>query len=174
MRNLAAVLLSLSVVLPPALAAGTVEAVRAAGAAGLGAAGAFQPKAFKAQRMVPLWGQASLNGTGFVFGQHTTYVTVNLSGQLNASGDGGRVQTGGSMVSQTVSLFLSPGQTGIYQSVSINQNVGVYCNGRYAGSAFLNGTIHVSGFRSGNYISLSGSGPVSGSAFVDCGDNAAR
>ncbi len=174
MRNLCAVLLSLSFAMPSALAAGSLEAVKSAGAAGLERAPVPAPKAFKAQRMVMLWGQTTLNGTGFIFGQHTTYVTITLNGQLNASGDGGRVQTGNSMVSQTVSLYLPPGQAGVYQNVSINQNVGLYCDGRYVGSAFLNGNIHVSGFRSGNYLSLSGSGPISGSAFVDCGDSAAR
>lgn len=174
MKHFCALLLSLSVGLPTALAAGSAESLKASGVAAFAQAAAVPPKAFKAQKMVMLWGQASLNGTGWIFNQHTTYVTVNLSGSLNANGDGGRVQTGNTMISQTVSLYLPPGQSAVYQNVSINQNVSLYCNGRFAGTAFINGNIHVSGFRSGNYLSLSGSGPVSGSAFVDCGDTAAR
>lgn len=151
-----------------------MEAIRVSGVSGFSQDAAFKPKAFKSQKMVMLWGQASLRGTGFIFGPHTTYVTVTLSGQLNATGDGGHVQTGNTTISQTVSLYLPPGQSALYQNISINQNVSLYCDGRFAGSTFINASIHVSGFRSGNYINLSGSGPISASAFVDCADNAAR
>ncbi|MBI3296633.1 MAG: hypothetical protein HYZ75_00610 [Elusimicrobia bacterium] len=170
MRIFLAVLLSVTA----ASAAGSPEAARLAASAALAQTATPLTKAFKAQRMVQLRGQASLSGTGWIIGQHTSYVTVTLSGQLSASGDGGKVQTGNAAISQTVTLYLPPGQSAVYQTVSVRQNVALYCSGRPVGSTVVGGSFHVRGFRSGSYLRLSGSGPVSGSAFVNCGENPAQ
>ena len=63
---------------------------------------------------------------------------------------------------------LFPGQNYVSEFVYISQNVNVYCKGRYVGNAWVNGSIHVSGMKTGDFLYLNGSGYLTGSGFFDC------
>ena len=64
-----------------------------------------------------------------------------------------------------VSLWVKPNQY-VTQMVMPNTSVQFSYKGKPAGSAFMNGSVNVSGWPSSSYFSLSGSGYLSGSVYV--------
>ncbi|MBI5595667.1 MAG: hypothetical protein HY928_06200 [Elusimicrobia bacterium] len=121
-------------------------------------------KAFKAQRHVSLNGDVRLSGNGFV-PHNGGFVSIPLSGTVRVYGDGGKV-TGDGRVNEYVSVWVREGSNYISQFVSVNASVSLYSNGRYVGMTTVHGSVHVSGWASGSWLRLDGSGSVSGSAFI--------
>lgn len=148
----------------PAAAAPTLEAAKAAP---LLTAELALParKAFKAQRNVSLYGDVRLSGNGFV-PHNGGFVSIPLSGNVRVTGDGGKVR-GDGMVNEYVSVWVREGSNYVSQFVSVNVNVSLYDGGRYVGTAYVHGSVMVSGWANGSWLRLDGSGSVNGSAFVN-------
>lgn len=149
--------------LPVSAAAPTLESAKAASLISLNAAAPAR-KAFKAQRHVSLNGDVRLSGSGFV-PQNGGFISVPLSGNIRVSGDGGKIR-GDGYVNEHVSVWVREGSNHVSQHVSVNVNVSLYQNGRYVGSAYVNGSVWVSGWANGSWLRLDGNGSVNGSAFV--------
>lgn len=145
----------------PAQAAVSIEAVRA----GAVLAAPAPAKAFKAQRHVSLNGDVRLSGSGFV-PQNGGFVSVPLNGTIRVTGDGGKVH-GDGYINEYASVWVREGANYVTQFVSVNASVNLYSNGRYVGMANVHGSVFVSGWATGSWLRLDGTGTVSGSAFIN-------
>ena len=170
MKSLFTVILAVTFGVATARASGNPESVNSSNAAGFDQTRSLQQKTFKTQKYVTVSGSVHLSGTGFVFGDNGGFVSVRVSGSANLTGEGGRVQTGYATISENASFYLGPNQSHVSQYVSVNQHVSLYCDGKPVGSTNVSGGVNVSGWKSGSSINVSGSGMLSGTAFVDCGD----
>lgn len=162
MKNLSALLLAVIVFAPAATAQGP-ESIRNLGTVDFGASGVTPRGGFKAQQHVSVSGYLTLRGSAYVY-NGSTYVSISLTGNGNFSGSG--VQTGYVTITQHESFFLAQGQDHVFQSVRVSASAPLYKNGRYVGTVMLSGYVPVSGFKSGDWLHLSGSGSLSGSAFI--------
>ncbi|MCX5787351.1 MAG: hypothetical protein NTX64_02410 [Elusimicrobia bacterium] len=142
-------------------AAETPESISFSGAQGFQALSDFKPIHIKSSRYVHLSGSINLSGNTFV-PQNTSYAYVNLSGSTNLTGDG--YQTGYTTVNQSVSIWVNSNY--VSQFVQVNVNVQVYKDGRYVGSTYAQGSVNVSGWKSGDWINLSGFGTLNGNILV--------
>ncbi len=164
MKQITAFLLVLGLAVAPARALETPELLRFKSALSLNK---FAPKLninFTGSRHVRISGNVSLRGSEYIR-EGATYIYVNLTGSGYLSGTGG-VRAGNVSISERVSIYLREGQNYISEYVRVSERVSVYKNGRYVGSTNVTGTIRVSGYISGNWLRLDGSGNVSGSLFV--------
>jgi len=166
MKQFMVLLFSAAVALPAARAAGSPESLMSAGLAGFGQLVQFRPKAFKAQRKVRVSGSVTLRGTAWVQ-DDAAYVVAALLGSAKVSGENGRVR-GDENVSQTATFYLYSHQAVVSQKVDFDQKIRLYCDGEYAGTAQIGGTILVKGIRNGSDLILSGSQAVEGEVLVDC------
>jgi hypothetical protein len=162
MKNLPAILLSV-IVLASAASAQGPESIRNLGTAAFAASDVLPQGGFKAQQYVSVSGYLTLRGSAYVY-NGSTYVSISLTGNGNFSGSG--VQTGYVTITQHESFFLPQGQNNVFQNVRVSANVPLYRNGRYVGTVTLSGYVPVSGFKSGDWLHLSGSGSLSGSTFI--------
>jgi len=162
MKILSALLLA-AIVFAPAASAQGPESIRDLGTAGFGVSTVLPQGGFKAQQYVSVSGYLTLRGSAYVY-NGSTYVSISLSGSGNFSGSG--VQTGYVTINQHESFFLPQGQNHAFQNVRVSANVPLYRNGRYAGTVTLSGYVPISGFKSGDWLHLSGSGSLSGSTFI--------
>lgn len=117
-------------------------------------------------RYVQVSGYVSLRGNGWVPGNDGGFTSVSLNGSATFSGDGGQVTSNYTSINTSVSLWVRPNQH-IFQTVWPNVYVTFYRKGKPVGSTNLNGSISVSGWPSGSFFSLSGSGYLSGSIYVE-------
>lgn len=117
-------------------------------------------------RYVQVSGYVSLNGNGWVPGNDGGFTSVSLSGSANFSGDGGQVTSNYTSIYTSVSLWVRPNQH-IFQTVWPNVYVTFYRKGKPVGSTSMSGSISVSGWPSGSFFSLSGSGYLNGSIYVE-------
>lgn len=162
MKNRFALLLAV-IVLASAASAQGPESIRNLGTADFGSVNSLPQGGFKARQYVSVSGFLTLRGSAYVY-NGSTYVSISLSGSGNFSGSG--VQTGYVTITQHESFFLPPGQSHVFQNVRVSANVPLYRNGRYVGTVTLSGYVPVSGFKSGDWLHLSGSGSLSGSTFI--------
>ena len=110
-------------------------------------------------------GYVNLNGNGWMPGNDGGFTSVNLTGWATFRDSSGKVTSNNTYVNTSVSLWVRPNQH-VFQSVYPNLYVQFYKDGRLVGSTTMNGSISVSGWPSSNYFSLSGSGYLSGSIYV--------
>lgn len=123
-------------------------------------------KRAKMGRYVQVSGYVSLNGNGWVPGQDGGFTSVNLTGSATFSGDGGKVTSNYTYINTSVSMWVRPNQY-IFQSVYPNVYATFYRNGKLVGSTSMSGSISVSGWPSTSFFSLSGSGYLNGSIYVE-------
>ncbi len=120
----------------------------------------------KAGRYVQVSGYVNLNGNGWVPGTTGGYTSVNLSGWANFRDSSGQVTSNNSHISTYASMWIYPNQH-VFQTVWPNIYTTFYRNGKMVGSTNMTGSISVSGWPSSNYVTLSGSGYLSGSIYVE-------
>lgn len=178
MRPLLLLVLGLAV---PASAAPAVslESAAAAGAHGFGAAGAFAPRfqprrtAKQAEKASPKTGTKFIRLSGHVWLDGSAYagsgqraVTVTVSGYTQLRDQDGKYLNGQIRVSDTSTYWLNGGHVSGWARP--HAYVNVYSNsGKYLGSVTISGSIHVSGWHSGSWLNLRGSGYVDGSGTIN-------
>ncbi|OGR88089.1 MAG: hypothetical protein A3J74_08540 [Elusimicrobia bacterium RIFCSPHIGHO2_02_FULL_57_9] len=118
---------------------------------------------FKPARYVGVSAQLALNGSGFI-SRPPGYVTITLRGQTDIQDSSGRIRSGFLSVSENAYVYVSGGMVSHW--VRLNTYVSFYQDGRHVGSAWVSGNIPVSGYLSGNWLSLSGSGALSGNLSI--------
>lgn len=123
------------------------------------------PAKAKAGRYVQVSAYVNLNGNGWMPGNDGGYTTVYLTGWATFRDATGQVTSNSTYLNVPVSLWVKPNQY-VTQMVMPNTSVQFNYKGKPAGSAFMNGSINVSGWPSSSYFSLSGSGYLSGSVYV--------
>jgi len=165
MKQLIAAVLALGLVASPVGALDAPETIRFQNSLGFQKAlPNLKQFKFAASQYVNLSGNLSLRGNDYLH-REEGYVSVNLSGSTSLYGSGG-VTAGNVRFNERVSIYLRKGQNYISEYVRVSQYVSVYKNGRYVGSTNVTGTIRVSGWLSGKWLRLDGSGTISGSLFV--------
>ncbi len=130
------------------------------------------PEAAKPEKAVTRNGQyyqvsgyVNLNGNGWMPGNDGGYTSVNLTGWATFRDSTGKVTSNSTYISTSVSLWVRPNQH-VFQTVWPNVYVQFYKDGKMVGSTSMSGSISVSGWPSSNFFSLSGSGYLSGSIYV--------
>jgi hypothetical protein len=123
-------------------------------------------KRAKMGRYVQVSGYVSLNGNGWVPGNDGGFTSVSLTGSANFSGDGGQVTSNYTYINTSVSMWVRPNQY-IFQSVYPSVYATFYRKGKLVGSTNMTGSISVSGWPSTSFFSLSGSGYLNGSIYVE-------
>lgn len=118
----------------------------------------------KKPRTIRLSGWVNLSGSGFA-PQHSPYITVTVSGWTTLQDETGRTLNGSIHLSDTQSYFASGNWVSGYARP--RAYVSVYDNGRLLGTVLVDGNVHVSGFKNGDWVHLSGSGQVSGWGTID-------
>ena len=125
-----------------------------------------KPAKAKAGRYVQVSGYVSLNGNGWVPGTTGGYTSVTLTGWANFKDSSGQVASNNSYINTYASMWSYPNQH-VFQTVWPNIYTTFYRNGKLVGSTNMTGSISVSGWPSSNYVTLSGSGYLSGSIYVE-------
>lgn len=125
-----------------------------------------KPARAKAGRYVQVSGYVSLHGNGWMPGNDGGFTTVNLTGWATFRDSSGKVTSNNTYINTSVSLWVRPNQH-VFQTVWPNVYAQFYSNGKPVGSTSLNGSISVSGWPSSNFFSLSGSGYLNGSIYVE-------
>ncbi len=111
-------------------------------------------------------GYVNLNGNGWMpAGDNGGYTSVNLTGWATFRDSSGKVTSNNTYINTSVSMWVRPNQY-VFQSVYPNLYVQFYKDGRLVGSTTMNGSISVSGWPSSSFFSLSGSGYLNGSIYV--------
>lgn len=116
-------------------------------------------------RYVQVSGYVNLNGNGFISGPNGGYTSVPLSGWATFRDSSGEVTSNNTYVNQYASMWIYPNQH-VFQSVYLNVYAQFSYKGKPVGSTSMTGSVSVNGWPSGNYVSLSGSGYLSGSIYV--------
>lgn len=162
----------------PSRAAQTIESARASAAASFSALPGFKslppaslgpvhgvppPPLRSASQYVRVSGDVRLDGSGYL-PKGSRFVSVNLSGPTDIRDSSGRVRSGYTTVYYTASLFVNGSWVSDWARPSVY--VSLYREGRYIGQAHVDGTIHVSGYVSGDWVHVSGSGTLSGDVWV--------
>lgn len=117
----------------------------------------------QAVRHVRVSGRVNLSGVMFV-PEGATFASANLSGYTDIRDASGRITSGRVSVSCHEYLLIS----GNYASgrVDLNLYIPFYEDGKYIGSAQVSGRIFVSGYVSGNWTGLTGSGNIDGTLTI--------
>ena len=162
MKNVLSFLGTLALCVSFCSAAGTPESIRFSGAEGFQKLSEFKPIKAKTSRNIHLSGSINLNGSGYV-PVNPSYATITLNGSTNLSGPDG-YQSGYTTVNQSVSIFLNGDF--VSQWVQISTRVSIYKSGRYVGSTYAQGSVHVTGWNSNGWLNLSGFGTLTGDIMV--------
>lgn len=121
-------------------------------------------KALKASRPVRISGHVSLNGHAFVpEGQNNAH--VNFTGWADFRSDDGTIRSGSTSIHHTEFVWVHSDH--VTANVRPWVNVSLYRNGKYLGSARLDGTIFVTGWRSGSSLNMNGSGTLSTTVWLN-------
>ncbi len=125
-----------------------------------------KPARARAGRHVQVSGYVNLTGNGWMPGNDGGFTTVNLTGWATFRDSSGQVTSNNTYINTSVSLWVRPNQY-VFQTVWPNVFVTFYHNGKPVGSTYMNGSISVSGWPTSNFFSLSGSGQLNGSIYVE-------
>ncbi len=111
-------------------------------------------------------GYVNLSGNGFISGPNASYTSVTLTGWASFRDSSGDVTCNNTYINAMAYMWITPNQ---YVFQTVRPNVYVQCSykGKPAGSVNLSGSVSVSGFPSGSFVSLNGSGNLSGSLYVE-------
>ena len=110
-----------------------------------------------------LEGELSLGGQTSILGDRQS-VYIRLSGYAQIQGDDGITQSGRIRISVSKHFFIRGNRAS--ETIRIFESVSLYRDGRYVGSATVSGNIHVSGWKSGNWLRVSGRGRLTGSTLL--------
>lgn len=124
------------------------------------------PAKARTGRYVQVSGYVNLTGNGFISGPNASYTSITLTGWASFRDSSGQVTSNSSYINTMAYMWITPNQY-VFQSVSPNVYAQFYYKGKPVGSANMTGYISVSGFPSGNYVSLNGSGNMTGSIYVE-------
>ncbi len=127
---------------------------------------AAKPVKARTGSYVQVSGYVNLNGNGFLPGTTGGYTTVTLSGWATFRDSSGKVTSNNAYINVPASMWIYPNQY-VFQTVWPNVYVQFYQDGKPVGSTSMSGSISVSGFPSSNFVSLSGSGYLNGSIYVE-------
>lgn len=141
----------------------SVETLRAGALGGFEGLAHVRLKPEAAKAVVNLSGYLNLDGSGYVSNPHGGSVMITLRGSTNLS-DPATGASATAYFNETQTFFVNGNFVSGY--VYPRQYVQVTRNGRSVGSLMVSGSIYVSGFLSGGWVRLSGSGQVSGSGPV--------
>jgi len=114
---------------------------------------------------VQVSGYVNLTGNGFV-PQNGGYTSVNMTGWGTFRDYTGKVTSNNTYLNVMASMWIYPNQY-VFQTVWPNVYVQFYKDGKYVGSAYMNGSINVSGFPSSSFVYLNGNGTLNGSIYVE-------
>ncbi|MCX5793304.1 MAG: hypothetical protein NTY45_13980 [Elusimicrobia bacterium] len=117
-------------------------------------------------RYVQVSGYVNLNGNGFISGPSGGFTSVPLSGWGTFRDSSGQVTSNNTYINQYASMWIYPNQY-VFQTVYVNVYAQFTYKGKSVGSSNMTGSVSVSGFPSTNYVSLNGSGNLSGSIYVE-------
>jgi len=152
----------------PAVAAPTLESASAA------AEKAFQclptaqlsfkkaPKApgrAKTAGIVRVSGDINLSGSGTV-PRVPGFVNITFNNLANICDSTGQICSGYQMITTYANLFVT--SSFVSDWVRPEAYVAFYKDGRYVGSTWVRGDIHVTGWVNGNWVTVSGWGPLTG------------
>ncbi|MBI4802021.1 MAG: hypothetical protein HY796_05820 [Elusimicrobia bacterium] len=119
----------------------------------------------KTGRYVQVSGYVNLNGNGFV-PPNGGFTSVPLTGWGNFRDNSGKVTSNNTYINVYVSMWIYPNQY-VFQTVWPHVYVQFYQDGKYIGSTGMTGSVSVSGFPSGSFVHLNGSGYLNGSIYVE-------
>ena len=128
-----------------------------------------KPAKAKTGSYVQLSGYVSLSGSGWIHGDNGGFTSVTLTGWGNFRDSSGRITSNSTHISATASFWVRPNQS-VFETVRPNVYVTFYRDGRMVGSTSMTGSISVNGWPSSSYFSLSGSGYLNGSMYVEDAD----
>lgn len=114
-------------------------------------------------RVVRLSGHLSLSGNAHI-PQGSSFAHVTMSGWTSLTDQDGRRVDGSIHFSETGMYHASGSHVSGWARPSAY--VSLYQNGKFLGSGRVDGSIYVSGWNSNGWVNLSGSGPVSGTIYV--------
>jgi len=166
MKTLVLLVLSIVVALPAGAAAKSAEGLSGLSITAFNQLSNFKAK-HKSQRHVRLSGDVSLRGSTYVREGDNVYVHVYLDGNTNISGDGGRIQSGYTSIRANEGIWVRKGSSYVSTWVRVNEYVSLYKDGKFVGSTYVSGSIHVSGWKSGSWLRLDGRGQLAGSIYLD-------
>jgi len=124
------------------------------------------PAPAKAGRYVQVSGYVTLNGNGFVSGPNGGFTSMTLKGWASFRDSTGQITSNSSYINVPASTWVHPNQS-VFQTVWPNVNATFYRNGKVVGSTNMTGSVSVSGWPSASFVTLSGSGYLSGSVYVE-------
>lgn len=125
-----------------------------------------KPARGRAGRYVQVSGYVTLSGNGFVPGTTGGYTSITLNGWATFRDSSGQVTSNNSYISVPASMWIYPNQY-VFQTVYPNVYAQFYYKGRPVGSTSMSGSISVNGWPGGSYVSLNGSGNLTGSIYVE-------
>jgi hypothetical protein len=108
----------------------------------------------------------SLTGNGFLPGTTGGFTSVTLSGWATFRDSTGEVTSNNTYINVPASMWIYPNQY-VFQTVYPNIYAQFSYKGQPAGSASMTGSVSVSGWPSGNFVTLNGSGTLNGSVYVE-------
>ena len=113
----------------------------------------------KTGRYVQVSGYVNLNGRGYVQAPNGGFTMISLTGWASFRDSSG-------YINESASMWIYPNQH-VFQTVRPNVYAQFYRNGKPLGAVYMTGSVSVSGWPSGNYVSLNGSGYLTGSIYVE-------
>lgn len=125
-----------------------------------------KPARAKTGSYVQLSGYVSLSGTGWLHGDNGGFTSVTLSGWGTFRDSSGKISSNNTHISVNASFWVRPNQS-LFETVRPSVYVTFYRDGRMVGSTNMTGSISVNGWPGSSYFSLSGSGYLNGSMYVE-------
>lgn len=123
------------------------------------------PVKVKSAQYVQVSGYINLTGNGFM-PQNGGFTSVTLSGWATFRDSTGKITSNNTYINVIASMFINPNQY-VFQTVWPNVSAQFYRDGKPVGSTSMSGSISVSGFPSSNFVTLNGTGNLTGSIYVE-------
>lgn len=150
----------------PAFSGASFARQLAAGPEAAAVPAATRPAKAKGGQYVQVSAYVTLNGSGWMPGNDGGFTTVNLTGWATFRDSTGQITSNSTYINTSVSAWVNPNQY-VFQTVNPDVFVTLYRDGRSVGSVNVTGSVQVSGWPTSGYFSLSGSGTLSGSLYVE-------
>ncbi|HOJ85594.1 MAG TPA: hypothetical protein PK103_05890 [Elusimicrobiales bacterium] len=109
-------------------------------------------------KSVNLTGYLNLSGSVYVPNQNS-YASGYVGGWLSLKDSTGKYYTNNTYINVNVNFYVNGSY--VYVTVYPNQYLSVYKEGKYVGSVYINQSVSLSGWVSGNYVNLNGSSYIS-------------
>lgn len=115
-------------------------------------------------KSVNLTGYLNLSGSIYVPNQNS-YASGYVGGWLSLKDSTGKYYTNNTYINVNVNFYVNGSY--VYVTVCPNQYLSVYKEGKYVGSVYINQSVTLSGWISGNYVNLNGSSYISQFVYVN-------